>query len=50
MRNANPSTDDPTDDWRAEVLERVRALPPLTDEQLDCLADLLAWIELGADQ
>lgn len=43
------TTTDP-DDGRDEFLDRIRALPPLTDEQLDSLADLLAWIELGAER
>lgn len=41
---ANPRPDD--NDGRDEFVERILALPPLTDEQLDSLADTLAWIEL----
>lgn len=48
-----PTFNDPTleeGDGRADCLARIRALPPLSDEQLDSLADLIAWIELDADQ
>lgn len=45
-RYEEPTTDD---DGRAELVARVLALPRLSDEQLDSLADVLAWIELGSD-
>lgn len=38
------------EDGRAELLERIHALPPLTDDQLDALADLLALIELTREE
>lgn len=44
VSDAHPPEDD---DGREEFLARIAALPPLTEEQLDSLADLLAWIELG---
>lgn len=49
MPNTEPATT-ADDESRDQFLARIAALPPLTDEQLDSLADLLAWIELESDQ
>jgi hypothetical protein len=39
-------TDDLPDDVKARLKAKVAALPPLTDTQLDALADTLAVIRL----